>query len=278
MQVSKVCWNLTRKCNYRCKYCFRELFEHDLSLDSNYEVLNALKNLGVKTITFSGGEPFLYKYILLIMKRSKELGITNNVITNGSQLDRYNIKECLKYVDKITFSIDSPNDYDNLVIGRYDSTMQTGTYEHIKHLISMIRMYYPNMPIEINSVIVNDPSHNYHELEEMMNALDNDLAKYGVSKWKLLRFYGLRGSAKEISDLYDVSDEDFEMLKDKYGKDTSHSFTIELRNHKSFDDEYIVSPRGLLERDNNLKENVLLDLLNNTRTYIEEEKEQALRK
>ncbi len=277
MNVNKVCWNLTRKCNYRCKYCFRELFEHDLSLDENYEVLNSLKNLGVKTITFSGGEPFLYKYILLIMKRSRELGITNNIITNGSKLNKDNIKDYLKYVDKITFSVDSPNDYDNLVIGRYDNSMDTGTYEHIRLLISMIRMYYPDLPIEINSVIVNDPSHNYRELEEMKDALDNDLAKYGVKKWKLLRFYGLRGSAREISDLYDVSDEDFEMLKSKYGNDSSHEFSIELRDHNSFDDEYIVSPRGLLVRDNNLQESVLLDLLENKREYFEEE-EQALRK
>ena len=46
------------------------------------EIIQDFKSIGVKAVTFSGGEPLLYPYIEEIM----EAGIELSIITNGSLL------------------------------------------------------------------------------------------------------------------------------------------------------------------------------------------------
>ena len=39
--MKKVCWNITSKCNRKCKYCFK-FNREDLSLESNLLILDKL--------------------------------------------------------------------------------------------------------------------------------------------------------------------------------------------------------------------------------------------
>ena len=100
----KVCWNLTNICNEDCVFCFRDLVEPAISLEDNMNILNKLASLGVSSITYAGGEPLLYKGIKDLLSYSRYLGIKNNLITNGSLLNKDNLSEYLCNVDKLTFS------------------------------------------------------------------------------------------------------------------------------------------------------------------------------
>ncbi len=246
----KICWNLTNLCNEDCLYCFRELNERPMSLSDNLAIIRKLKNAGVTSITYAGGEPFLYKDLKDLLAYAHELGIENRLITNGTLLNEDNLDDYLPYVEKITFSIDSPNEYVNAKIGRGKEH-----YLHIKKLIPIIYEKYPQVVLEINSVVT-QPT--YAEVDYMFEAMGREISFKGVTKWKISRFCPLRGYAKERDKIFGLNDRQFLELKRKYDGGKAE-FEISVRD---FDDIYsnnIISPRGSIKRAKNHEEYVIVD-------------------
>ena len=106
VNVNKICWNITEKCNRKCKHCFRFIDVKELSFEDNIKILMKLNEMETKMITWTGGEATLYPNIELLIKKAHELGINNNLITNGTLLNGNPIPKD-KYVklnanDKIT--------------------------------------------------------------------------------------------------------------------------------------------------------------------------------
>lgn len=248
--MEKVCWNLTNVCNEECVFCFRELLESPRSLDDNLVILDNLYNMGVRKITFAGGEPLRYPDLLDLLVHAKTLGIRTSLITNGALLNDNNISNILRFVDKLTFSIDSSVPYQNREIGRGEKH-----YEHIKEIMPVIRYYFPELTIEINSVAFRN---NYHQLDFLYEDILSDLARYGISKWKISRFCPLRGRAKEYEQVYSLSDEEFNIIKNKYDGDNTY-FPISVRDTDQINSNIIVSPNGSLKKACNNKEYTVVE-------------------
>lgn len=249
----KVCWNVTNLCNEDCIYCFRELNEPALSIEENLKILYKLKNAGVDTITFAGGEPLVYHDLITLLRESKKLGIKNNLITNGSLLNENNIGKYLQYIDKITFSLDSPSDYVNEVSGR-----GVEHYKHIRKILQYINFFHSNTVIEINSVVTKE---NLNEVDFMFQKVADELIFYGIKKWKVSRFLPLRGHAKLREDLLEVSDDAFEEIKNKYSNGSS-LFDISVRDYDSYDKDFQVSPGGGLKISDHKEEKILISDIN----------------
>ncbi|MDE5631043.1 MAG: radical SAM protein, partial [Bacilli bacterium] len=238
----KICWNLTNLCNEDCQYCFRELFERPLPLSDNLAILRKLACAGVDGITYAGGEPFIYHELKDLLIYSKSLGIKNNIITNGTILREDNLDDYLPYVEKITFSIDSPSPYVNRDIGRGKDH-----YEHIKRLIPIIHGRYPNIILEINSVVTRNMK---DEVDYMFEAIGREKDFRSVTKWKISRFCPLRGFAKERDRLFGLTDEQFAKIKQKYDGGQAN-FAISVRDFDEIYDNRIVSPKGSLKISSN---------------------------
>ena len=251
----KVCWNLTNLCNEDCVYCFRELAESARSLADNITIINKLNAIGVTRITYAGGEPLLYPGLVDLMKYSKSFGIKNNLITNGKNLTKDNLEHYLKYVDKLTFSIDSPSDYVNESSGRGKEH-----YLHIKELLPYIKEKFPNIRLEINTVATNT---NLKEIDFMFQAIGSELCFYGIKRWKISRFCPLRGYAKQRKNLLSVPDQVFESIKDKYDG-IKGVFDVSVRDFDAIDDNLVISPRGSLKCSSDGEEEVLVEDIINT--------------
>ncbi len=253
----RVCWNLTNLCNENCLYCFRELNETQLELQQNLRVIDKLDALGVDRITYCGGEPLLYPNLIELMRYSRKLGITNNLITNGSLLTEENLDDYLSVTDKITFSIDSPSDYVNYNTGR-----GKGHYEHIKSLLPLIHKRYPHVVIEINSVVTRE---SIKEVDYMFESIAGELSFYGIKKWKISRFCPLRGYAKQRENLFKLPDQVFEAIKDKYDGQKA-MFEISVRDYSDINENIIVSPKGALKSSQGTEEMTIVDDILDTPT------------
>lgn len=246
----KVCWNLTNLCNENCFYCFRELQERPKSIEDNIAIIDKLKKLDVTRITYAGGEPLIYNGIGELLAYSHELGIENALITNGKKLTIDNLDEYLSHVDKITFSIDSPSEYVNNITGR-----GIEHYKHIKELLPHIKERFPHIVIEINTVATRD---NLKELDFMFEAIGSEMAFCGLKKWKISRFCPLRGYAKERKNIFNLSEEEFLSVEEKYTS-LKAPFEISVRNTDSIDENIIISPAGSIKKSDKCEEFVIID-------------------
>jgi MoaA/NifB/PqqE/SkfB family radical SAM enzyme len=109
--------DLTNKCNHNCVWCMFDRFrkKHPVSLDLKtvYVLLEDLKAMGVKAITYvGGGEPLIYPYFKEVMYKTKELGFDTGVVTNGELLMEHvqTIKDTCQFC---RVSLDAGNSVDH---------------------------------------------------------------------------------------------------------------------------------------------------------------------
>jgi len=79
-------WEITMKCNMRCKHCgssCEDKLPGELSTEEALRVCDELGELGMRYIAISGGEPTTREDWPLLVKRLRKNGIKPNMITNG---------------------------------------------------------------------------------------------------------------------------------------------------------------------------------------------------
>lgn len=147
---------LTRNCNFRCKFCFENCDVKDKYEDKPPEmwkkVIDNLYDLGIKKIHFSGGENFLYPYFEDILKYSKEKGFINLINTNGS----IDISSILNYSDEFVFSLHGYKEVNDEITGFKGSFKRT--IENIE------KAFKSGKKVSVNTVLINENFENYEKL------------------------------------------------------------------------------------------------------------------
>lgn len=96
---------LSERCNYRCQMCRRPPEAADLGRDEVIDVLEQAREIGLGTVSFCGGEPFVHEGFVEIARRAIDLGFQVQLTTNGSLVTEERI-EALAGLDCLTVSID----------------------------------------------------------------------------------------------------------------------------------------------------------------------------
>jgi radical SAM protein with 4Fe4S-binding SPASM domain len=80
-------WELTLRCNLRCRHCGSaagQPREKELTTEEALAICEQLPDLLVQEVDFTGGEPFLRPDLPIIANKLKTLGINTNILTHGS--------------------------------------------------------------------------------------------------------------------------------------------------------------------------------------------------
>lgn len=106
---------LVDECNLRCVQCLYKLdicfqvAKKEIAFEDAVKLISDFKEMGATKLTLMGGEPTLYKHLLDLIKKSKELGYEYvRIDTNGQFNSELLEKKEFKMLDEITFSIDGP--------------------------------------------------------------------------------------------------------------------------------------------------------------------------
>lgn len=165
---------ITNACNLRCKHCFMKsgsALQSELNLENWLAILSDFKDSGGKAVTFSGGEPLMFKNFSTVLKHAHNIGLNTTVLSNGLLWSESMIETLASYIDEIQFSIDGVNEETNATIrgkghfnqvvdtvvkfstiGVRTSVSTTFTYENLsddiatkyKELVDAIRSKTPN--------------------------------------------------------------------------------------------------------------------------------------
>ena len=153
---------LTNRCNVNCVYCHHDGMvssKQEMTADELYTICKIAKNLGVKKIRLSGGEPLIRKDIVEIVEKIASLGFKDiSMTTNGTMLEKYaqGLKDA--GLDRVNVSLDTLNreTYEFITRKDYLESAKAGILKAVE-----VGMY----PVKINMVIMRDINQN--EIKDM---------------------------------------------------------------------------------------------------------------
>ena len=110
----RVMFELTYRCNFRCKHCYVPQSyrkNSELSTREVFAILAQLKDAGCFYLGFTGGEPFVREDALDIFWYAKRCGFEVIIYTNGSLIDEARAEELAKLrPNKVDITIPALNE------------------------------------------------------------------------------------------------------------------------------------------------------------------------
>ena len=189
-----VCWDITRKCNDSCQFCYRVIDRADLPPGEHFLIANKLIIAGVKKVSIVGGEPLLLPHLAEVLGMLQEGGITTSLITNGRILED-RIHEIAFNVDWITLPLDGASTLDQAAMSRYH-----GHFDRVMSVIPLIRER--NIKLKVNTVISRVNA-------QKMDCIARLMVRIVPDRWKIFQFLPIRGIAKRNESLFEISSSDF---------------------------------------------------------------------
>lgn len=111
--IANLMWHITGECNLSCDHCFSQKSKNKFDISKLDLYINIFKDLGVKKIDLSGGEPLLFNDLPKLCTALKENDIPFTVTSSGF-VGQERIKWLLEnnhFFTRIILSINAPNAY-----------------------------------------------------------------------------------------------------------------------------------------------------------------------
>lgn len=126
-------WQITKRCNLRCKYCdyWDGLEGNELSTKQACGVIDQLAALGTLGISFTGGEPLLRSDIGRLINYAKQKGIISKINTNGLLIPQK--IDDIQYAEQINLSFDGQETI-------HDQVRGAGSYKALFRAVDILKI------------------------------------------------------------------------------------------------------------------------------------------
>lgn len=165
---------ITNQCNLNCLTC---------TIDKNRKInvktaviekiINECKNLGIKSVRFTGGEPLLYKKLGEILSYAKDRGMYVLLNTNATVLDDAYLSLLRNKCDNILISLQGHNESSNNRLSRSD-------YPFAAKINNIIKLKKIVPIVRIGTVISRTLLDNFFKYYRLIDSLK-------VNMWELYR-------------------------------------------------------------------------------------------
>jgi len=178
-------WEITRECNMQCIHCgsaYTSGFSDKLTTNEAFTLCDHIGDLGISTITLSGGEPTTRSDWDLIALRLYVNGVIPNILSNGWFINESVARRAaMANINTIAISIDGLEE-------THDEIRRQGSYKRILNAFVAIK----KTPVHL-SVVTTINRRTIGQLPELLRILECN----GVEEW-LLR-YGLPPDTRTLN-------------------------------------------------------------------------------
>ena len=118
---------LSEYCNLTCQMCRRPSEALFMEEEVCKKAISEAAEIGIHTISFSGGEPFVHPAIYRLLEHAFSLGVKIQMVSNGTLIKRERL-EFLEQLDCLTISVDGTeavHDHIRQKKGTWARTMKT---------------------------------------------------------------------------------------------------------------------------------------------------------
>lgn len=116
---------INRGCNLRCAFC--DLWDRgqNMPLAQVLKLLDEAVAIGTRTLVITGGEPFLHPQLFDVVRAAKARGLSVNITTNGTLVDRRWAELTQSGVDSLSMSLDGLDTTHDQLRGKVGAFQQT---------------------------------------------------------------------------------------------------------------------------------------------------------
>lgn len=209
--LKEISIEVVRKCPNRCVHCSSFSSENCIEIipfEKFKEVVVGAKNLGLKTICFSGGEPFLHPYIVEMVDYVYSIGLDSYIYSSGifmnQEKERTSIPDVIMNeisgkVTKIIFNVEAAEeDTYNFIMGTKGcfNLLKESISSAVKRRILVEGHFVPMKP-------------NKNQISQTLEICKN----LGVSKVSFLRLV-MHGRASQNREKLMLSDEELKEVEE----------------------------------------------------------------
>lgn len=215
--------NLTSICNSNCVYC--EVRKLDASDNLNSEriekLLEEAKDLGIKKVYFSGGEPFMHPDIWKFIEKTISLKLKLRIVSNGLTILNFDQQkiDLLKQIDGLDISLES---YDRDV---HNKLRGGDFFDRTVNGIKKLRANDIN--ITINTVLSNK---NYSDLDKFLE-FTKELNANFVNFQPLHVWSNYEETSSVSKDEFSINDQSLNDLENKIKLAITRSKQIKQKNN-----------------------------------------------
>jgi MoaA/NifB/PqqE/SkfB family radical SAM enzyme len=238
---------LTYQCCYNCIHCYcRNESRKEKKPLFWKRVIDQVYSLGGIEITFTGGEPLLYKGFLEVYSYAVKKGFIVNVFTTGFVLDKQ-ILGCFKAYPpasiEITLNSLNEDNYSRI-------TRSRGAFPKVMSNIHKLKAN--GFPLVLKS---NGLKENKNEILKIKRFSEKLLGKRKF-KFDSFIFPGLQGEREplehrlSVEDIIAIEKKSPDMLKQRIEqiRHKGHSYDSRRLYHcNTWEDQYFISPQGILQ-------------------------------
>ena len=232
--VSTVDFHITAKCSQACPYCWGpRRFRNPVDTETAQNIITRIKQLGIRRIVFTGGDPLQRADARILIRFAKETGLETALSTTGDYVTPEILDSISPYLDLISLPLDGSTEEINA------RTKHPGHFTAILRSLDWLRSF-PGIDVKVCTPVTR---HNLDNVPTIARLVE------GYSHTTQARvFYNIfqafpRAMFHVKWEKLIVSDEEFSALKGQIG--TRRNIRVNFLDHSTLDKLYVmVFPDG----------------------------------
>jgi len=232
--VSTIDFHITAKCSQACPYCWGpRRFRNPVDTETAQRILARIKELGVRRVVFTGGDPLQRADAPDLIRYAKDIGLETALSTTGDFVTPEILNDLSPYLDLISLPLDGSTEQINSI------TKHPGHFSAVIRSLNRLRSH-PNIDVKVCTPVTR---HNLSDVPVIARLVE----EYSYITQARV-FYNVfqafpRAMFSVEWDKLVVSDEEFSALKNQVRAGTR--IRINFLSHETLDKLYVmVFPDG----------------------------------